>query len=75
MADASLKKEIEANKISQNSKTKTMSKKKTMTMSKTKTNTKIQVDRRSIKHHQIKILKTRSLLPPPSLKLRLNSKK
>ena len=63
MADASLKKEIEANKISQNSKTKTIS--KTKTMSKTKTNTKIQVDRRSIKHHQIKNLKTRSLLPPP----------
>ena len=74
MADASLKKEIEANKISQNSKTKTMSKKKTMTMSKTKTNTKIQVYRRSIKHHQIKNLKTRSLLPP-HLKLRLKSKK
>ena len=72
MADASLKKEIEANKISQNSKTKTIS--ETKTMSKTKTNTKIQVDRRSIKHHQIKNLKTRSLLPP-HLKLRLKSKK
>ena len=41
IADASLKKEIEANKISQNSKTKTMSKAKTKKMSKTKT--KIQV--------------------------------
>ena len=62
IADASLKKEIEANKISQNSKTKTMSKAKTKTLSKTKT--KIQVYRRSIKHHQIKNLKTRSLLSP-----------
>ena len=71
MADASLKKEIEANKISQNSKTKTMSKAKTKKMSKTKT--KIQVYRRSIKHHQIKNLKTRSFLPP--LKFRLKPQK